>query len=265
LKDREAKEFMDGVRQFSISPDGKKIILQAGPVWTVAGTDGPSGKGGKPVRVDLKMKLNRLEEWAQIFKEAWRYEQDYFYDPGMHGRDWNTVYDRYAPLVPHVRHRADLNYILDMMNGELSVGHSFVFGGDFPSVERSQMGLLGADLVLDKNRWKIDRIYTTESWNPGLTSPLDRPNIKVKEGYYLVGINGQELTADMDPYALLDGTAGVQTLIHVNDKASFDDSWTETVEPIRSEGALRQRAWVEDNRRMVDELSNGRLGYIWVP
>ena len=265
LEDREAKVFMEGVRQFSISPDGKKIIMQAGPGWTVAGTAGPSGKGGKAVQVNLKMNLNRIEEWAQIFKEAWRYEQDYFYDPGMHGRDWNTVYARYAPLIPHVRHRADLNYILDMMNGELSVGHSFVGGGDYPSVDRSQMGLLGADLVLDKNRWKIERIYTTESWNPGLTSPLDRPNIKVKEGYYLVGINGQELTSSQSPYQLLDGTAGVQTLIHINDKPSFEGAWTATVEPIRSEGALRQRAWVEDNRRRVDELSNGRLGYVWVP
>ena len=265
LKEREAKEFMTGVRQFSISPDGKKIIMQAGPRWTVANTSGPSGKGGKAVRVDLKMKLNRLEEWQQMFKEAWRYEQDYFYDPGMHGRDWNMVYERYAPLVPHVRHRADLNYIFDMMNGELSVGHSFVGGGDYPSVDRSQMGLLGADLVLNKNRWQIERIYTTESWNPRLTSPLDRPNIKVKEGYYLVGVNGRELTADMSPFQLLDGTAGVQTLIHVNDEPSFEGSWTETVEPIRSENALRQRAWVEDNRRRVDELSNGRLGYVWVP
>lgn len=265
LKDREAKEFMSGVRQFSISPDGKKIIMQAGPGWTVANTAGPSGKGGKAVRVDLKMKLNRLEEWAQMFKEAWRYEQDYFYDPGMHGRDWNKVYDRYAPLVPHVRHRADLNYVFDMMNGELSVGHSFVGGGDYPSVERSQMGLLGADLQLNKGRWQIERIYTTESWNPGLTSPLDRPNIKVEEGYYLVGINGQELSAGQSPFELLDGTAGVQTLIHVNDEPKFEGSWRETVEPIRSEAALRQRAWVEDNRRRVEELSNGRLGYVWVP
>ncbi len=265
LEDREAKEFMTGVRQFSISPDGKKILLRTGNRWSVAGTGGPSGKGGKNLKVDLKMKLNRYEEWQQIFKEAWRYEQDYFYDPGMHGRDWNKVYERYAPLIPHVRHRADLNYILDMMNGELSVGHSFVGGGDYPSVERSQMGLLGADLELNKGRWQIDRIYTTESWNPGLTSPLDRPNMNVKEGYYLVGVNGVELTGNMDPYQLLDGTAGVQTLIHLNSKPEFDGSWTEVVEPIRSEGALRQRAWVEDNRRKVEELSNGRLGYVWVP
>lgn len=265
LKDGKAKEFLTGVRQFSVSEDGKKMLVQAGPRWQVANTGGPSGKGGKGFQVNLRMKLNRLEEWKQMFEEAWRYERDYFYDPGIHGRDWQVVYNRYAPLVPYIRHRTDLSYILDQMNGELSVGHSFVFGGDFPSTDRSSVGLLGADLVINKNRWQIKRIYTTESWNPGLTSPLDRPGMKVKEGNYLVGVNGKELTAASDPFEFLDGTAGQQTVLHINDKPEFEGSWKEIAEPIRSENALRQRAWVEDNRRMVDKLSNGRLGYVWVP
>ncbi len=265
LDKRKADEFLSGVRQFSVSSDGKKMLVQQGPGWKVANTGGPSGKGAKGFSMNLRMKLNRTLEWKQMFDEAWRYERDYFYDPGMHGRDWQEVYNRYSPLVPYVKHRADLTYILDQVNGELSVGHSFVFGGDYPRTDRSSVGLLGADLVIDKNRWKIDRIYTTESWNPGLTSPLDRPGMKVKEGYYLVGVNGDELTAADDPYQFLDGTAGEQTVLHINDKPSFDGAWREIAEPIRSENALRQRAWVEDNRRRVDELSGGRLGYVWVP
>ncbi len=265
LKDRKAKEYLTGVGSFTLSADGKKMLARVNGRWAVSGTAGPSGKGGKAVNVSLKMKLNRAEEWNQMFEEAWRYERDYFYDPNLHGRDWNVVYDRYAPLIPFVKHRADLNYIFDMMNGELSVGHSFVGGGDYPSINRSTMGMLGADLELNKSRWQIKRIYTTESWNPGLTSPLDRPGIKVSEGNYLVGVNGQELTASQDPFELLDGTSGEQTVIHINDKPEFDGAWRVIVEPIRSENALRQRAWVEDNRRMVDKLSNGRLGYIWVP
>jgi len=265
LKDRKAKDYLTGVGTFTLSADGKKMLARVNGRWAVSGTAGPSGKGGKPVRVSLKMKLNRAEEWKQMFEEAWRYERDYFYDPNMHGRDWNVVYERYAPLIPFVKHRADLNYIFDMMNGELSVGHSFVGGGDYPSIDRSTMGMLGADLSINKNRWRIDRIYTTESWNPGLTSPLDRPGIKVTEGNYLVGVNGQELTSAQDPFELLDGTVGEQTVLHINDKPEFEGAWREIVEPIRSENALRQRAWVEDNRRRVDELSNGRLGYIWVP
>lgn len=265
LEKRKADEYLSGVSQYSLSADGKKMLVRTGNRWSVASTSAPNGKGGDNVNVSLQMKVDRSEEWKQIFEEAWRYERDYFYDPNMHGRDWNVVHDRYAPLIPFVKHRADLTYILDMVNGELSVGHSFVGGGDYPDVERSNMGLLGADLNIDKNRWQITRIYTTESWNPGLTSPLDRPGLKVQEGYYLVGVNGNELTSAQDPQELLDGTAGQQTVIHINDKPSFEGSWTEIVEPIRSENALRQRAWVEDNRRRVDELSGGRLAYIWVP
>lgn len=265
LDKRKADEFLSGVQTYTLSADGKKMLARVNGRWQVSGTAGPSGKGGKPLRVSLKMKLDRSQEWQQMFEEAWRYERDYFYDPGLHGRDWQAVYDRYAPLIPYVKHRSDFTYILDQINGELSVGHSFVFGGDFPSVDRSTMGMLGADLEIDKNRWKINKIYTTESWNPGLTSPLDRPGIKVSEGNYLVGVNGQELTSAQDPFELLDGTAGEQTVLHLNDKPEFDGAWREVVEPIRNENALRQRAWVENNRRKVEELSNGRLGYIWVP
>lgn len=265
LKEREAKEFETNVRQISVSADGKKILTQSGQSWKVSNTSGANTKSGKSVSVKLNMKLDRMAEWRQMFEEAWRYERDYFYDPGMHGRNWQTVYDRYAPLVPYVRHRTDLTYLLDQINGELSVGHSFVFGGDYPDNDRSVVGLLGADLVANQGRWQIKRIYTTESWNPQLSSPLDRPGMKVEEGNYLVGVNGRELTADMDPFELLDGAAGRQTTLHLNEDPEFDDAWTEIVEPIRSENALRQRAWVEDNRRMVDRLSNGRLAYVWVP
>ena len=127
------------------------------------------------------------------------------------------------------------------------------------------IGLLGADLVVDKGRWKIDRILTTESWNPGLSSPLDEPGLKVSEGNYLVGVNGKQLTGNDNPFVLLDGTMNKQTVLHINKEAKFEGSWKIIVKPIRSENALRQRAWVEDNRRMVDKLSNGRLAYIWVP
>ncbi|MBN1819189.1 MAG: PD40 domain-containing protein [Prolixibacteraceae bacterium] len=264
LKDREAKEFASGVSQVSVTYDGKKMLARVGNSWKVMDTGKPKGDG-EDIKVSLKMKVDRPVEWDQIFNEAWRYERDYFYDQNMHGRDWDVVYKRYSPLIPFVKHRSDLTYILDMMNGELSVGHSFVGGGDYPDIENNTVGLLGADLKADRNYWKITRIYTTESWNPGLSSPLDRPGIKVEVGNYIVGINGNELTASDNPYKFLDGTSGVQTVLHINDKPQFDGAWKETVEPIRSESALRQRAWVEDNRRMVDSLSNGRLAYVWVP
>jgi tricorn protease len=265
LEKREAKEFISGASQVSVSADGNKMLARTGSDWKIMNTSSATGADGKPVKLALKMYLDRSEEWKQIFEEAWRYEKDYFYDPAMHGRNWNEVYEKYAPLIPYVKHRTDLTYILDQMNGELSVGHSFVFGGDFPEVDKPSAGLLGCDLIPENNRWKIRRIYTTESWNPELSSPLDRPGIKIEEGYYLVGINGKELTEKDDPWQFLDGTLDVQTTLHINKTPDFNGSWKEVVKPIANESNLRQRAWVEDNRRMVDKLSAGKLAYVWVP
>jgi len=265
LKKLKAVEFGKGLRVSAISTNGKHMVVRAGRTWKVANTSGPNAKAAKTLKLDFNMKLNRISEWNQMFEEAWRYERDYFYDPGMHGRDWNKVYKRYAPLIPFVKHRADLNYILDQVNGELSVGHSFVGGGDFPTIDRAKGGLLGADFTARQGKWQIKRIYTSESWNPGLNGPLDQPGMNIKAGHYLVGINNQEITDKDNIYKYLDGTTGKQTTLHINSKPSFEGAWKEIVKPIRSENSLRQRTWVEDNRRMVDKLSGGRLGYVWVP
>ena len=265
LEKREAKEYVSGASQVSVSSDGNKMLARINGDWKIMSTSSASGSEGTSIKINLKTKLNRSEEWKQIFEEAWRYEQDYFYDPNMHGRNWNEVYEQYSPLIPYVKHRTDLTYVLDQVNGELSVGHSFVFGGDYPEVEKSSTGMLGADLTAENKRWKISRIYTTESWNPELSSPLDRPGIKIQEGYYLVGINGKEITDTDDPFQYLDGTLDVQTTLHINKTPEFSGSWQEVVKPIASEFNLRQRAWVEDNRRSVDKLSGGKLAYVWVP
>ena len=265
LAEAKTDVFLRGAGQVSVSADGKKLLYSAAGNWHVVNTAAPPQPNTGRVTVSLRMQLDRRAEWRQMFDEAWRYQRDYFYDPGMHGNDWNAVRARYAPLVEHIRHRSDLNYVLDKMNGELSVGHSFVFGGDIPPVDTARVGLLGADLTAENGRWRISRIYTFESWNPGLSAPLDRPGLRVRVGDYLVGVNGQELTAADDPYRLLDGTNGRRTVLHVNREPSMAEAWTETVTPIGSESGLRQRAWVEDNRRKVDELSGGRLAYVWVP
>jgi tricorn protease len=211
------------------------------------------------------MQLNRLEEFKQILTEAWRYERDYFYDKNLHGRDWQEVYDYYIPLAPYIKHRSDLTYVLDQIGGELSVGHSFVGGGDFPAIDKNTASGLGADLIQNNGCWQIKRIYNTESWNPSLSAPLAQPDLKIEEGNYILAIDEKSLTADMDPYQLLNGKANLQTTLLVNNKASEEGAWTIKVSPVPSEAALRQRAWVEDNRRKVAELSNGKLGYVWVP
>lgn len=265
VADKKLEEMVKGGSQFAVSANGEKLLFRSGPAWRVVSTTKVPGPTEGMVTMNLRMQLNRIEEWTQIFNEAWRYQRDYFYDRNMHGRDWQEVLKLYSPLVPYIRHRSDLNYILDQMGGETSVGHSFVFGGDMPDLDTSRAGVLGADLIQAEGRWKIKRIYTTESWNPGLVAPLAQPNLKVQEGDYILAINGQSLTSSSDPYEMLNGLARLQTNLLVNNKPTTDGARTIRVQPIENENALRQLAWVEDNRRKVDQLSKGKLGYVWVP
>lgn len=264
IEGKKFDEFVKGT-DASVSANAEKILFKSAGIWRVVSTGNPPTPAQGNVTVNLQMQLNRLEEFKQILTEAWRYERDYFYDKNLHGRDWQEVYDYYIPLAPYIKHRSDLTYLLDQIGGELSVGHSFVGGGDFPATDKNTASALGADLVQNNGRWQVKRIYNTESWNPSLSAPLAQPDLKIEEGNYILAIDEKTLTADMDPYQLLNGKANLQTSLLVNNKASEDGAWTIKVSPIASEAALRQRAWVEDNRRKVAELSNGKLGYVWVP
>jgi tricorn protease len=265
MKKRKSQPFVSGVRRMALSGDGSHILFQQGQGWHIVGTAAPPKPGDGTIHVSLRMHVDPPAEWKQIFEEAWRIERDFFYAPNLHGADWPAVHARYAPLVPYVRSREDLRYVLDQVGGELSVGHSFTGGGDYPAVDTVRTGLLGADLETRSGRWRIARIYSSESWNPQLEAPLAAPGVRAAVGDYLLAVNGRELTAADNPYRLLDGTAGRQTVLRLNGKPSTDGSWTVTVVPVRSEIALRQRAWVEANRRTVDSLSRGRLAYVWVP
>ena len=211
------------------------------------------------------MRLDPPAEWHQIFREAWRYERDFFYVKNHHGADWDSVYKMYEPWVADVGHRSDLTHLLDILGGELSVGHSFTGGGDTPEIPRVSIGLLGADLVPDNGRYRIAHIYTGENWNPDLRAPLSEPGVKVSEGDYLLEVNGVELKVPTEPYSLFEGTAGRQTVIRVNSKPVMEGSRLVTVVPVENEIALRSRAWVERNRRLVDSLSGGKLAYVWIP
>lgn len=214
----------------------------------------------------LEMRVDPEAEWAQIFRETWRIQREFFYDPEMHGSDWEAIYEKYLPLLPYVRHRADLGYLIATVGGELMVGHSYLTGaGDLPGRDPVGVGLLGADFTVESGRYRIRRIYTGENWNPELRAPLSAPGIEVAEGDYLLEVNGKALLPPTNLYSLFEGTAGRQTLIRVNDTPSLEGSRLVTVIPVASEEALRRRAWVEANRRRVDELSGGRLAYVWLP
>ncbi len=267
LKDRKSMPFLEGVANYSVSADGNKLLYRAGPRWGIVGTAAPAKPGDGALNVsNLEMKVDPKEEWADIYRETWRIQREYFYDSEMHGADWNAIYEKYLPLLADVGHRADLSYIIAMMGGELTVGHSYLNGsGDVPTDDPVQVGMLGADLAVENGRYRIKRIFDGENWNPGLSAPLSAPGVDVKVGDYLLEVNGREVVPPTNPYSLFEGTAGKQTVIKVSSSPSGDDPRLVTVVPVPSENALRTRAWVEDNRRMVDKLSGGKLAYVWLP
>jgi len=266
LEEREDKMILGGISGYDISADGKKLLYSTEGGFFIADAAGepPPGEGALDLS-GMRMKVDPSAEWKQIFKEAWRYQRDYFYVENVHGLDLDWAYETYAPWVDHVRHRADLTYILDILGGETAVGHSFTGGGDQPDIDRVPVGLLGADLEIAEGRFRIKKIYTGENWNPELRAPLSGAGIDASVGDYILAVDGVELTSGMNPYSLFDRSADHQTVLTLSDKPVLEETREVTVVPVADEGALRQRDWVESNRRRVDELSDGKLAYVWVP
>ena len=221
--------------------------------------DGKLGLQGLKVKVDPKAEAH------QIFKEGWRYMRDFLYVDNMHGAPWDDVYKCSAPWIDHVKHRSDLNYVVDIMSGEVAVGHSYVSGGDYPDLDNVPAGLLGADISQEKGFYRIDKIYTGENWNPGVEGPLSIPGVDVNEGDYILEVNGKELKESENFYKNFEGSVGRQVHLLVNEKPTKAGARLITTIPISNERALRSWAWVEGNRKKVDELSGGKLAYVWVP
>jgi len=268
LEDRESKEIISRIQGMAITPDHKKLVYRAGGsnfgiVDVRPGQDTDSGRlnlEGMNLRIDPKV------EWPQIYHDAWILMQDWFYDPNMHGVDWPAMYERYLPLVPFVAHRADLDYVITELIGELNVGHAYSNSSpEQPSVERVDVGLLGAEFEADGDRYRISNIFPGENWHEEFRSPLTEPGIDVKEGDYLIAIDGEDVTTSDNPYAFLVGKADRTVEVTVNDRPSAQGARSYTVRPVTSEQGLRYQEWVQKNVALVDSLSNGRIGYIHLP
>jgi tricorn protease len=269
LSARRAQPFVMGAVQYVVSGDGRKLLYrtggaQGGLFLVDADKAAPMSGTGK-LNATLKAYVDPREEFKQIFAEGWRNERNNLYVKNMHGSDWLAMKKMYEPLLPYAMHRADLNYLLDMMGAEIAIGHSYVRGGDMPEVPVATGGLLGADFTVDQGRYRITRIYDTETWNPDLRAPLAMPGAAVSTGDYLLAVNGVELRAPENMYRLLDGTVNRQTVLTVNGRPTMDGARQITVVPIANEQGLRTRAWVERNRRIVDSLSGGKLAYVYLP
>jgi tricorn protease len=259
---------LGSIAGYEISADGKKMLVSQGGKYAVIDLPHAPIQVGEGLNLSgLEIKLDRPAEWRQIFNECWRQMRDFFYDPGMHGVDWAAVRKKYEPLVAHVRHRADLTYVIGEMISELNVGHAYVGGGDVPAVPRVPTGLLGAELKHDPaTRYvKIAKILHGASWDRALRSPLAEPGVNVKEGDYIVAVNGQPVNEAANVYELLVNTAGKPVTLKVNDQPTQKGARAVTVTPVADESRLYYHDWVEANRRKVEEATGGKVGYVHVP
>ncbi|MBL7473798.1 S41 family peptidase [Robertkochia sediminum] len=266
VDEEELEDFAEGVNFMRVTADRKKVLMRQGGKWAIYNSKGNT-KNDKEAALDFNksIKVDPKEEYHQIFKEGWRFMRDFLYVDNVHGAPWDAVYEWYAPWIDHVRHRTDLNYVVDIMSGEVSIGHSYVSGGDMPDLDRVPVGLLGADLEVANGHYRIGKIYSGEMWNPGLEAPLSVPGLKVSEGDYIFSVNGRTLDTGVNPYSLFEQTAGELVTLEVGSKSDGSDKRSVTVKPVSSERQLRSVAWVEANRRKVDELSGGKLAYVYVP
>ena len=275
LTERKDKMVIAGIGRWWLSRDGSKILYQAksgpGP-GTYGIIDAKPGAGqkigdGALNLSGLKMEVDPPAEWRQIFNEVWRQERDYFFEAGMNGVDWEAVRKKYAVLLPYIASRYDLTYILGELVGELSNSHTYVNGPVGNGRHLVTEGLLGVDYELDpaSGDYRFKKIYPGENWDPQARSPLTEPGLDVKEGDYLLAVNGRALKSPQSPDQMLVNTANQTTAITINSRPSLDGARTIAVKPLADEFQLRMNDMIESNRRKVDAATNGRVGYVYLP
>jgi len=265
LEDREEKTILDGADGYAVSADGKKLLVVAN--GSVAIIDvGPKQKMDKKLATSsMEMTVMPPEEWRQIFSDAWRLQRDYFYDPNMHGVDWQAMRSHYGALLDDVITRWDLNFVIGELIAELNTSHSYRGGGDVERAESRGVGLLGVDWELADGAYRINHIVTAAPWDTEVRSPLAEPGVNVSEGDWVLAVNGTPIDTSNDPWAAFEGLAETTVILTVNDRPSLEGARDVLVETLGSEARLRNLAWIEANRRKVDEASGGRIGYIYVP
>ena len=286
LKERKDEVLLTGATSFALSFDSSKLLYSASPSGE-AGDDeepGPHERtfgiidakpSGTPHKVgdgtlnlsSMEMRIDPRAEWQQMFNETWREERDFFFEASMNGVDWAKERDRYAPLLRDVADRYDLNYLIGEMLGELANSHTYVGGGDYPDLHPVNLGLLGVDYELDaaSGLYRFKKIYSGENWDAGLRSPLTEPGVVVKEGDYLIAVNGRDLKAPQPPSELFVNTADQNVTLTVNSQPTAAGARTVVVKPLSSEYALRQLDMINTNRRKVEQATGGRVGYIYLP
>ncbi|TAJ16366.1 MAG: peptidase S41 [Planctomycetota bacterium] len=267
FESREEKVLLEDVQGFRLSKDKKKVlVMKRNGAWICSVGDKLDVSKGKLNLGAIAVRIDPRAEWAQILDEVWRINRDYFYDPAMHGADWNALKPKYEQFLPHMNVRSDLNRVIRWLCSELGVGHSYSGGGDtLVRADNVPGGLLGADYTIDGGRYRFAKVYGGLNWTPDLRAPLSEPGVDVRAGEYLLAVDGRDLRSNEDVYARFEGTAGKQLELTVGPNADGSGSRTVKVVPIENEAALRNRDWVEGNIRRVTEATNGRVAYVHVP
>jgi len=267
LSTRKTEPFLSGIIGFTVSANGEKVLYRQGPTsWFIVPTTAAPKPGDGALKLDgLEVYVDPRAEWAQMYHEVWRIERDFLYDPNHHGLDLVAAEKKYAPYLKGAGGRDDLNYLFDEMLSEITIGHMFIGGGDIPEAPKVKGGLLGADYRIENGRYRFARIFSGENWNPDLRAPLTQPGVNVKTGDYLLEVNGVDVRPPVEVYKFFENTADRQIRIKVGPSPDGRNAREVTVVPVASEFTLRTRAWEEDNRRKVDQLSGGKIAYVHVP
>jgi tricorn protease len=265
LDKREEKTIVDDADSYQISADGKKILIAKQNSFSIVDVAADQKLDKKLPTNQLEMTVVPKEEWKQIFNDVWRLERDFFYDKNMHGVDWKEMRKRYGALIDNAVTRSDVNFIIGELIAELNASHTYRGGGDEETPLQRAVGYLGIDWELTNGAYRIKRIVNGAAWDTEVRSPLLASGLKVKEGDYILAVNGVKIDVTKDPWSAFEGLAEKTVELTINNKPSTDGAWTIVVKTLSDETRLRNLEWIESNRKRVEEATEGKIGYIYVP
>ena len=266
LASGEQKTVLQGINDYALAAKGEKLLFRKDDKFGIARAEPDQDVSKDHLDLsDMQLRIDPATEWRQMYTDQWRIVRDWFYEPGMHGNDWQAIHDKHLPLVDHVAHRADLDYIFGEIAGELNAGHNYVNAGDQPAVERLDGGLLGAEIVPAENHFRIGRIYAGHAWHDGHRSPLAEPGVNASEGDYILAVDDVSTEGVENFYSLLENKGGKIVKLTLASSPSLRHPREVLVRTTNRETDLRYFDWVESRRAMVDKLSGGRVGYVHLP
>ena len=278
LTSRKPEKLMEGVNDFTVSFDGKKMLYSKGrernKKWFISSASAPAAGNGPmaAAKPEMPLKLDGMEvlvdpraEWKQEYAEVWRIERDFLYDPKLHGLNLPETSKHYQPYVENIGSRIDFSYLLSEMLGEITIGHMYIRTPSDPPSDAGKVGLLGTDYTIENGRYRFMHIYQGENWNPQLRAPLTQPGVNVQEGDYLLAVNGRELKGTDEVFELFAGTADKSTVLRVGPTPEGKGARNVTVVPIENETGLRNRAWIYGNLEKVNKIGGGKVAYVYLP